>query len=444
MKGKEGRKMASFCIEDVVRLNHLDVKKKGTEYYFPCPVCGESGACSYNPAKNKWHDWKCDAGGGPIDLFIALTSDPEKRAIYESSDGIKAAARDIFKALDGDTYVPAVKIEPMPARIVQKKASDEHCSRVYTALLQECTLEKVHYQKLLDRGLSSEQINKYMFKSVPKDTKGVSRRLLKKGYVLKGVPGFFLNKGEWDLKIPYNHRLHKRETGTFCPVFDGERNLLLGFQINVDKPYDWDILTEDLRKEYIKYVWLSSKDLQMGVTSGSMATFLPGKADTNAVIVTEGILKATVIYCLLGEQVSVIGIPGVKLFKSAIPYIERFKKQIYVFDAYDMDKELPRDRIYLKERTEEELSDDEMHFLRKVNNLADADMSMRTMFLDRGIKLHALKWDIGGDGIWNGNYKGLDDFLNDYGDRDRFLGFILKKAQDGLKVREDSPLSRLA
>ena len=76
--------------------NLIDVKKKGTEYYFTCPVCGENGACSYNPIKNKWHDWKCDAGGGPIDLFIALTKDPEKKAVYEGSDGIKAAARDIF------------------------------------------------------------------------------------------------------------------------------------------------------------------------------------------------------------------------------------------------------------------------------------------------------------------------------------------------------------
>lgn len=436
--------MASFCIEDVVRLNHLDVKKKGTEYYFTCPVCGENGACSYNPIKNKWHDWKCDAGGGPIDLFIALTKDPEKKAVYEGSDGIKAAARDIFKALEGDYHVPAVNTKPLVKKTVPKKASDEHCSRVYTALLQECTLEKAHFQKLLKRGLSTEQISKYMFNSVPKDTKGVSRSLIKKGYVLKGVPGFYLNKGEWDLKIPYNHRLHKRETGTLCPVFDGERNLLLGFQINVDKPYDWDTLTDDLKKEYIKYVWLSSKDLQMGVTSGSMATFLPGKADTSAVIVTEGILKATVIYCLLGEQVSVIGIPGVKLFKSAIPYIERFKRQIYVFDAYDMDKELPRDRIYLKESREEDLSDDEMHFLRKVRNLADSDLNMRAMFLDRGIRVHTLKWDIGGDGIWNGNYKGLDDFLNDYPKKDRFLGFILKKAQDSFYGGEISPVNRLA
>ena len=88
--------MARFNIQDVVSLHGIiPYSKRGSEYYFICPVCGEKGACSYNPDKNTWHDWKCDAGGGPIELHMAMERDLEKLSVFEGTDGKKAAARDI-------------------------------------------------------------------------------------------------------------------------------------------------------------------------------------------------------------------------------------------------------------------------------------------------------------------------------------------------------------
>ena len=425
--------MARFNIQDVVSLHGIiPYSKRGSEYYFICPACGEKGACSYNPLKNTWHDWKCDAGGGPIELHIAMERDPEKLSGYEGTDGKKAAARDIFSALDNGSSFTCISLIPKEKKKPKeaKKASDEHCSRVYKALLKELKLENKHYDKLIKRGLSHEQIKRFCFKSVPRDTKGISKILCNKGYVLEGVPGFFLNKGVWDFKIPYNRRLKEKETGTLCPVYDGGRNLLLGFQVNVDKPRDWDFLSEEEKKEYVKYVWISSKDKEKGVTSGSVATYLPGKGKNRAVIVTEGILNATVIYCLLKETVTVIGIPGVKLYKAALPYLERLDKDAYIFAAYDMDRDFVKEKLYLKDRSEALLDHDEKRYLEKLKNLKKADLEMCEMFTDQGFSVHELRWDIDSDGIWQGNYKGLDDFLNEYEDTDRFLNYILKRSHE--------------
>ena len=420
--------MARFNIEDVIRLhNIIAYDKKGAEHFFTCPVCGEKGACSYNPDKNSWHDWKCNAGGGPIELHIALTDDAEKRVLFEGIDGKKAAARDIFRALEDGGSFEHAEIERVKKPVEAKKASDENCSAVYSALLSQCSLKERHYKDLIRRGFTDEQIRRFGFKSVPKDTKGITRLLLKKGYVLDGVPGFFLNKGEWDLNITYDHRLRKRNTGIFCPVFDWERKLLLGFQINVDKPHDWDRLSDEEKSGYIKYVWLSSKDKERGVTSGSISTFLQGRKRPEIVIITEGILKATVIFCLLDERVSVIGIPGVRLFKSALPYLERFGNKAYIFTAYDMDKEPEKDKIYLLSKKEEELESAEKKYLRKLKNLKDADESMRNAFSQYGRGIHELRWDIDSAGIWRGSYKGLDDFLYGYGHVDRFVLYLEEK-----------------
>ena len=121
--------MARFNIQDVVSLHGIiPYSKRGSEYYFICPVCGEKGACSYNPDKNTWHDWKCDAGGGPIELHIAMERDPEKLSGYEGTDGKKAAARDIFSALDnGSSFtcislIPKEKKKPKEAKSPFKRA----------------------------------------------------------------------------------------------------------------------------------------------------------------------------------------------------------------------------------------------------------------------------------------------------------------------------------
>ena len=431
--------MARFNIQDVVSLHGIvPYNRRGSEFYFVCPVCGEKGACSYNPDKNTWHDWKCDAGGGPIELHMAMERDPEKLSIYEGTDGKKAAARDIFSALENGSGFTSVFLIPKERKKHReaKKASDEHCSRVYSALLKELRLEKRHYDKLIGRGLLSGQIERFCFKSVPQDTKGIARCLSDKGYVLEGVPGFYLNHGTWDLKIPYNSRLKKKDTGTLCPVFDGGRNLLLGFQVNVDKPPDWDSLSEEEKKEYVKYVWISSKDKEKGVTSGSIATYLPGNGDNKAVIVTEGILKATAIYCLLKETVTVIGIPGVKLYKAALPFIERLDIGSYIYAAYDMDRDFVKEKLYLKNKPLDELNHEEKRYLEKLGSLKKANREMCEMFTDHGFIVHELKWDIDNNGIWQGNFKGLDDFLNEYADTDRFLHYILRKSNEKKEYRK--------
>lgn len=58
----------------------------------------------------------------------------------------------------------------------------------------------------------------------------IARKLLKKGFRLDGVPGFFINRdGDWEAAF------YRKNNGYLCPVRDGKERII-GFQIRLDVP----------------------------------------------------------------------------------------------------------------------------------------------------------------------------------------------------------------
>lgn len=421
-----------FNIEDVVSIHNLTILRRGKDTTCVCPFCGDRrGKFSYfikkQDKENLWNCFNCFKGGDAVKLHMMLTGQSD----YQT------AIKDIFNIINGNSELQSRHVD-MPQSNPEMdeitKASDEYCSAVYRAMLGFLELRKEHKENLLIRGFTEESILWLKFRSTPKDTVGICKKLQTAGYILEGVPGFFLNKhGEWELNVPGQ--------GYFCPVYDMERNLLLGFQIRVDKPVG-----------NAKYLWFSSIGFSKGTTSGSMATFLPGNND-KIIIITEGILKATLIWILLGGAVTVIGIPGIRVRKCLQPYLQMYENNAFVYEAFDMEKVLrPEDMPLYEEcladakargielddllRQDEKEGTNKYKAIKKWRNVASAAEDICAEINEFGIDTHPLTWDIDKEKMWNGKYKGLDDFLAEYEFRDKFLAYILAKANKNLQLKK--------
>lgn len=395
----------TFNIADVAAIHGIEIiKDKGSEVFAVCPFCGDRrGKFSYIVQKgdksNIYNCFACDAHGGVLDLHMKLSGNAY------GSNANKQAAKEIFQAINGNMEYKKSheSAKSIPVCHEAEKASDGRISEVYYAFLKQLTLKDEHKADLVRRGLTETDIKRFRFRSTPdiKQKYDAIRHLLEEGYDLEGVPGFYLNKkNQWDFKIS--------GVGYFCPVYDGEYNLITGFQIRVDKPVN-----------KAKYLWVSSCGCEKGVSSGAVSTFLPGKMN-HSVIITEGILKATVIYSLLNGDVSVIGVPGVKSIKGLEDYLDRYKGNAYVFEAYDMDKAVKTDDPHEKEKTE---------------RIAEAAEKLKEMCQEYNIDTHSLTWDFDEKGYWKENFKGLDDFLLSYEKKDLFKAYLLKRTKSSLKVR---------
>ncbi len=410
-----------FTIADVARMHGIrELRTNNSETYCVCPFCGNSkGKFSYIVKKGKkenmYHCWSCDSKGGSVDLHIALSSNID----YSGDEGYKQACRDIFSALKGDEVLQEMHkrdIENAPEAVDETiRNSDMACSAVYYAMLKELSLRAEHKANLLSRGLSEDDIARFKFKSTPKDPKGLCRKLVSKGYNLEGVPGFYKDgSGEWNL--------HIAGEGYFCPVYDGEMNYLLGFQIRTDKGSEKD-------SKFPKYVWVSSVNKEKGCSSGALVTCLPGKHQ-NTIIITEGILKATVIYCLLNKEVTVIGVPGVNATNALASYISRYSIG-YVYEAFDMDKHVNCEGLDLS--VKENLKKKE-----KTEGILSAAQNVRDM-ISEAYKLptHELTWDFDEKGYWKEQYKGLDDFLSENpAYLSKFISYIVGKAEKNIKIQK--------
>ena len=144
---------------------------------------------------------------------------------------------------------------------------------------------------------------------------------------------------------------------------------------------------------------------------------------TTRVLITEGILKSYITYCMIKDQdVSVIGVPGVSSI-SSIKTILRNHSHKLVMEAYDMDKRLPylcgydyeTKKCALCIRKGKEYLDPATSFCRKkidkVKKIQSAVSSLRKEVVSSGCQFISYYWDRDENGLWSGNYKGIDDYL---------------------------------
>ena len=350
---------------DVASLLRLNIRRRGPGHvYADCPICGDRrGKMNMNLAKNVWRCNYCNEGGGMLALYAKVNG-------ISNSD----AYREICETLLTEGFAPeyTVTAQTQPAEQPQsERASVQEIHQTYSMMLAMLPLTQAHQEHLrIKRGLSSEQIERFGFKSTPPPylCRSITERLMKQGCTVKGVPGFYVNdKGQWTVKF------HQRTAGYLIPV-RGVDGLIHGLQIRLNHPIKDE--NDPPEKEGAKYLWLSSSGKNMGTSSGSPVHFI-GDPCARVVYVIEGGLKAYICHALMGRTfVATAGANNVSQLDALFAFLQKNGTE-EIIEAEDMDK-------------------------------------YRNAMVDKGaskIYLMARKYGLNCRRLtWNPNYKGMDDW----------------------------------
>lgn len=195
----------------------------------------------------------------------------------------------------------------------------------YSVLLGMLTLDIEHRNKLRQRGLTDEYIDKFNYKSWPMARADIAEKFCKECDP-SDVPGFFKNdKGTWRL-AGYQ--------GIVIPVRDYNKKIV-ALKIRADS-----------NLAHGRYLTLSTPQKSKNKTQKTYAHGTPGKiachyplleTDSMAdqIIITEGELKADVTTVLSG--IYSVSLPGVGMWEWGINIVEQLKPK-RVLLAFDADK----------------------------------------------------------------------------------------------------------
>ena len=303
-----------YTMRDVASLLPLQIRhKKAISIDVDCPFCNAKGKMNINFEKCVFNCNRCKTHGGMVDLYaryFGISNSQANEEIY---------------AVVCRHSTPRVPLTPMPAitetPVAPQRASETVIDQTLRTLLEMLTLAQPHKEQLLRRGLTEEQITRYMYRSTPAfGYRRIVSNMLEMGCTLEGVPGFYKTKdGAWTLNC------NPKYTGFFVPVVS-VNGLVQGCQIRLDKPFS-----------DAKYIWFSSTGKNCGTPSGSPVHCVgdPCAAD---VYVTEGALKATIAHCLSGK--TFVAVAGAGQFNALGQTFDTLlalgTKRIS--EAYDMDK----------------------------------------------------------------------------------------------------------
>lgn len=332
-----------FGVEDVARLCGIQMKNDGIgarEIKALCPFCGDKHYHLYlNTQKNQWNCFRCGARGNDVSLYARIHCMTNKEAVNELSNCIGGAEPKLIQPMDSTPMKPLM---------------ERH--NVYYDLLHLLSLNGRHYQDLLNRGLSFENIQNFMYKSLPAneyECRNVIEKLSQK-HDLSGIPGFYRKYGKWKMYTP-------KYGGFFVPVCDKD-GYIQGMQIRLDSADE-------------RYRWFSTNEYPEG-TGVSSWVHVVGDTSSDTAYLTEGALKADVTSVLSGGSliIAVAGVNAVNCLSDTLSQLNVKK----VYEMFDMDKQV-------NHRVKEALI--------RINRILN----------ESGIEIQTCTWD-----PW---YKGIDDYI---------------------------------
>ncbi|MFC2068247.1 hypothetical protein ACFLTP_04495 [Chloroflexota bacterium] len=176
-----------------VALNWLRVNSRNL-----CPVCGKP-------------DWCLILEDGKASICARIESD---KPVGNKGAGWLHTL-DMARPLQLLKPILKAKQEPITSPDVLDKA--------YRALLQELSLSETHRENLQRRGLADAQAASLAYRTLPPNRR---RELVNRlqSVNLAGVPGFYLEVGQWQLAGP---------TGILIPIRDVKRRIV-GLQVRCD------------------------------------------------------------------------------------------------------------------------------------------------------------------------------------------------------------------
>lgn len=397
-----------FDIGDVASLLQLPVRYKGmVSWDVDCPFCGKRRKLNLNFKKNVFRCNRCDESGHMLSLYAKLYHIDTKEAYHEIMNRLH---------YNYNIEVPNYKKVEKGIRKRERKiidipiATEETRHHTYATLLSMLSLTTVHKDKLLARGLTEEQIIKNEYRSTPIfGFKNLTKKIIENGCTVKGIPGFYQEEnGEWNINF------YTKSSGIIIPVRD-INGYIVGMQIRCDKIY-----------KDRKYIWFSSSNKHMGVSSGSPIHFV-GEKDTKILFITEGGLKGDIAHAISNNTFACVA--GVNQYTTLKPFLEKFvaeNKIKLIYEAYDMDKFLNTickgdynsDCIQCEHYSKyinEKVKDIECPRKQiKRKNIQNGCNKLKDICSELQIPLKVLIWNTDGNGNWNEEIKGIDDYLYDF------------------------------
>lgn len=387
-----------FTIADVCSLLNLSIRRRlQSSMYVDCPFCnnGKKGKLNINFAKNTFRcNYNEEHAGGMLELYARYQNISRSDAYREICDALRTddPQKSECRAIRSEIPPPADTVEI---------ACLETRHQTYSMLLSGLILTETHKRKLLERGLTEEQIRMQGYKSTPAfGYAQLASRLLEQGCTLLGVPGFYVDdNGEWAASF------NPRCSGILIPVMsiDGR---IQGAQIRLDHPIDGT-----------KYFWFSTAEKNMGCSSGSPVHFV-GDPQSKTVFVTEGGLKGNVAHGLSGRTfLCNAGVNQIQNLRQALQILKGVGLQ-KVYEANDMDKDMDiichcdyKDKCETCEHREN-YRDTGVCPKKEIkrDNIRRGCAALLALCVELDLDVERLTWDKCPDGLWAGNLKGIDNF----------------------------------
>ena len=344
-----------YTMRDVAGLLPLKIRhRKATSIDVDCPFCNDKdGKLNINFEKQVFNCNRCRTHGGMVELY----------AKYFGITNVQANS-EIYSVVC-QHQSPRGPVTPMPEMPVCEqapaRASAQVIDQTLRTMLELLPLTPTHRAKLLERGLTAEQIEMYGYRSTPAfGYRKLARQMLGMGCQLQGVPGFYQTReGDWTLAC------NPKCTGFFIPVMS-VNGQVQGCQIRLDHPF-----------KGCKYIWFSSTDKRNGTPSGSPVHFV-GDPAAKEILITEGPLKATIAHCLSGK--TFLAVAGANQHAALSGVLDTLKRRgtETVYEALDMDK------------------------FQNVH-VANGSAKMIALAKSKGFTVRQLRW--------NPAYKGIDDYF---------------------------------
>ena len=315
-----------FGIEFVIGLDMPEKRKyrsvRSSQADYDCPFCNKQRKFHADLQKGVFRCNACNENGGITKLHMRLCNFPDTRT----------AAADLYRKWtrlteDERKAVIERKEAVSTAPDISSATTISVRDKVYRSLLSLLSLSDDHRKDLLKRGLSEDEIEKRLYRTVPaigfetfaekslamsgtfnqksaEDSLNLWRQIfMQKGSV---IPGYY----SYDNKI----RLVKRKSGYYVPVID-RNGLISGLQIRYDNLSE--NASEKQRESYHKYCWFSSSEKDTGCSVTGIQQihytgFPEGEKIPKEVYLTEGALKADIASYLSGEPfIALIGVNNV-------------------------------------------------------------------------------------------------------------------------------------
>ena len=237
-----------------------------------CSVCGESGkGCR-----------ELDKSDGTLYFCRGENPSPDYHFLNYDKSGVFSIYMDQKDKEAQDKESEEERKRRREKYIAQQKAKEERQAREYKTglplkerngqfriLINQLSLDGHHKKDLERRGLSSEQIEKGMFRSVSAEGTKISPSISQ-----------FL-PGAWD----WGKSFKVAKDGYLCPIFNAE-GLIIGAQVRADDSSNGN-----------KYSWLKTKKSSHLQNGELPLTIHIAEGDRNLRL-AEGVLKPYIAYCL--------------------------------------------------------------------------------------------------------------------------------------------------